>query len=131
MLIGELAQRAGTSARTVRYYEQHGLVRPERSANGYRVYDEPELEIVRKIRALLELGFDLADARPFVTCLRTGHKSGDECPESVESLRRRLAEIDDAIDELSAARRQVSARISAVACPAPKCEFSLYQQGIS
>ncbi|WP_433728759.1 MerR family transcriptional regulator [Nocardia sp. CA-129566] len=124
MLIGELAERAGTSTRTVRYYEQHGLVQPERSANGYRVYDEHELEIVRKIRALLELGFDLVDARPFITCLRNGHRSADECPESVESLRRKLAEIDDAIDRLSAARRHVSARISAVASPPPKCEFS-------
>ncbi|MGO4617857.1 MerR family transcriptional regulator [Nocardia sp. 2YAB30] len=125
MLIGELAERAGTSARTVRYYEQHGLVQPERSANGYRVYDEHELEIVRKIRALLELGFDLVDARPFITCLRTGHRSGDECPESVESLRGKIAEIDDAIDRLSAARRQLSARISALAGRPPKCEFSL------
>ncbi|MEV4126783.1 MerR family transcriptional regulator [Nocardia sp. NPDC049707] len=124
MLIGELAERAGTSARTVRYYEQHGLVQPERSANGYRVYDEHELEIVQKIRALLELGFDLVDARPFVTCLRTGHRSGDECPESVESMRRKLAEIDDAIDRLSTTRRQLSAQISAVAGPPPKCEFS-------
>ncbi len=123
MLIGELAERAGTSARTVRYYEQHGLVQPERSANGYRVYDEHELEIVQKIRALLELGFDLVDARPFVTCLRTGHRSGDECPESVESMRRKLAEIDDAIDRLSTTRRQLSARINAVAGSPPKCEF--------
>ncbi|RMI33421.1 MerR family transcriptional regulator [Nocardia stercoris] len=124
MLIGELAQRAGTSTRAVRYYEQHGLVRPARSANGYRVYDEHELEIVRKIRALLELGFDLADARPFVSCLRTGHRSADECPESVESLRAKLDEIDDAIERLSTIRRSVRARIDAVTAPPPKCEFS-------
>ncbi|MEC3956548.1 MerR family transcriptional regulator [Nocardia sp. CDC153] len=125
MRIGELAERAGTSTRTIRYYEQHGLVQPARSANGYRVFDEQELEIVRKIRALLELGFDLVDARPFVTCLRSGHQSGDECPESVESLRAKLAEIDEAIDKLSTARQQLSARIRAVAETPPKCEFSL------
>lgn len=127
MLIGELAERADTSARTVRYYEQLGLVRPARSANGYRIYDEHELEIVRKIRALLDLGFDLAAARPFVTCMRTGHTSGDECPESVETLRRRIAEIDDAMDRLTATRRQLHARLDAVAGPAPRCEFSLHR----
>jgi DNA-binding transcriptional MerR regulator len=37
MLIGELAERAGTSARTLRYYEAHGLVHAERHANGYRL----------------------------------------------------------------------------------------------
>ncbi|NKY88136.1 MerR family transcriptional regulator [Nocardia veterana] len=125
MLIGELADRAGTSARAVRYYEQHGLVRPRRSANGYRVYDEQELEIVRKIRALLELGFDLADVRPFVTCVRSGHRSADECPESVESLRRKLIEVDAAIDRLAAVRRRLHARLDATDAPAPKCEFSL------
>ena len=53
MLIGELAERAGTSTRTLRYYEPHGLVRPRRSANGYRLYDEAELRVVQEIRALL------------------------------------------------------------------------------
>lgn len=65
MLIGELAERVGTSARMLRYYEQQGLVRSRRSANGYRVYDEHEVDVVRKIRDLLELGFDLADTQPF------------------------------------------------------------------
>ena len=37
MLIGELAERAGTSPRTLRYYEEHGLVRPRRDVNGYRL----------------------------------------------------------------------------------------------
>ncbi|WP_024806565.1 MerR family transcriptional regulator [Nocardia sp. BMG51109] len=126
MLIGELADRAGTSARTLRYYEQHGLLRAERSGNGYRVYDEQELHIVRKIRALLELGFGLEDTRPFVTCLRAGHRNGDECPESVESLRRKLAEVDEAMDNLAAVRRNLSDRlVDAMAEPAPpQCEFT-------
>jgi DNA-binding transcriptional MerR regulator len=46
MLIGELAERAGTSARTLRDYEAHGLVRAERNPNGYRRYDEAELRVV-------------------------------------------------------------------------------------
>ncbi|WP_067674544.1 MerR family transcriptional regulator [Nocardia miyunensis] len=124
MLIGELAARTGISARRLRYYEQCGLVRARRSASGYRVYDEHELDVVRKIGALLELGFDLADSRPFVTCLRAGHRSGDECPESVESLRRRLSEVDEAIDGLATVRRQLSTRIDAAAGPPPQCEFT-------
>ncbi|MGV9816938.1 MerR family transcriptional regulator [Nocardia xishanensis] len=104
MLIGEFADRSGTSARMLRYYEQQGLVRARRSANGYRVYDEGELEIVRKIRAMQELGFDLGDMSPFVTCMRAGNPSGDECPESIDTLRRRLTEVNDAIDELRTVR---------------------------
>jgi DNA-binding transcriptional MerR regulator len=94
MLIGELAERAGTSTRTLRYYEQHGLVRARRSANGYRLYDEDELRVVREIRALLAVGFDLDDIRPFVACLRAGNSSGDVCPDSVAILRRKLIELD-------------------------------------
>ncbi|MET8373547.1 MerR family transcriptional regulator [Micromonospora profundi] len=107
MLIGELAERAGTSTRTLRYYEAHGLVRPQRSANGYRVYDEAELRVVREIRALLDVGFGLDDVRPFVACLRAGNASGDVCPDSVLVLRRKLAEVDDYLERLGDVRRQL------------------------
>ncbi|MGC4804692.1 MerR family transcriptional regulator [Micromonospora sp. DT233] len=107
MRIGELAQSTGTSTRALRYYETQGLVRPRRSANGYRVYDEAELRVVREIRALLAVGFGLDDIRPFVACLRAGHASGDACPDSVAVLRRKLAEVDDYLDRLGSVRRQL------------------------
>ena len=112
MLIGELAQRAGTSARTLRYYETHGLVHAERSANGYRVYDEAELRVVREIRALLAVGFTLDDIQPFVDCLRAGNASGDVCPDSVAVLRRKLAEVDTLITKLDAVRDQLRTQLA-------------------
>ncbi|HEY6593622.1 MAG TPA: MerR family transcriptional regulator [Asanoa sp.] len=111
MLIGELAERAGTSTRTLRYYEEHGLVRARRSANGYRVYEDAELRVVREIRALLAVGFALDDIRPFVACLRAGNPSGDVCPDSVVVLRRKLAEVDACIDRLSTVRGQLHAQL--------------------
>jgi DNA-binding transcriptional MerR regulator len=111
MLIGELAARAGTSARTLRYYEQHGLLRARRGTNGYRRYDEAELRVVGEIRALLAVGFGLDDIRPFVACLRAGHGSGAECPDSVAVLRRKLAEIDTCLDRLGAVRHQIAAQL--------------------
>jgi DNA-binding transcriptional MerR regulator len=112
VLIGELAARAGTSTRTLRYYEAHGLVRPRRSSNGYRLYDDAELRVVREIRALLAVGFALDDIRPFVACLRAGNASGDVCPDSVAVLRRKLAEVDACIDRLSAVRRQLHTQLT-------------------
>jgi DNA-binding transcriptional MerR regulator len=111
MRIGELAERAGTSARALRYYESHGLLRAARESNGYRVYDEAELRVVDEIRALLAVGFGLDDIRPFVACLRAGHESGDACPDSVAVLRRKLAEIDACIDRLGAVREQLQAQL--------------------
>jgi DNA-binding transcriptional MerR regulator len=112
MLIGELAENAGTSTRTLRYYEAHGLVRARRSANGYRVYDEAELRVVREIRALLAVGFGLDDIRPFVACLRAGNTSGHVCPDSVAVLRRKLAEVDAYIDQLGEVRQQLHTQLT-------------------
>jgi DNA-binding transcriptional MerR regulator len=110
--IGELAERAGTSTRTLRYYEAHGLVRAQRLGNGYRVYDEAELRVVHEIRSLLAAGFDLDDIRPFVACLRAGNPSGDACPDSVAVLRRKLAEVDACIDRLQTIRRRLRTQLS-------------------
>jgi len=112
VLIGELAERAGTSTRSLRYYEEHGLLRARRGANGYRVYDEAELRVVAEIRALLAVGLGLDDIRPFVACLRAGNDSGDVCPDSVEVLRRRLAEVDACLDRLTAVRGQLHAQLT-------------------
>ena len=112
MLIGELAARAGTSARTLRYYEQHGLLRAERDANGYRRYDDAELRVVHEIRSLLAAGFGVDDIRPFVSCLRAGNAAGHVCPDSVVVLRRKLAEVDGYIDQLTAVRAQLSDQLA-------------------
>jgi DNA-binding transcriptional MerR regulator len=112
MLIGELAERAGTSTRTLRYYEEHGLVRPQRDANGYRQYDDAELRVVHEIRSLLAVGFGLDDIKPFVACLRAGNESGHVCPDSVVVLRRKLAEVDGYIDQLTEVRQQLRAQLT-------------------
>jgi len=112
MLIGELATRAGTSARTLRYYEQQGLVRASRDARGYRSYDDGELRVVREIRTLLDAGFGLDDIRPFVDCLRAGNDAGHVCPDSVLVLRRRLAEVDGALDQLHTLRDRLRTQLA-------------------
>jgi DNA-binding transcriptional MerR regulator len=107
MLIGELAERSGTSTRTLRYYEQHGLVRARRDSNGYRRYDDAELRMVHEIRALLAVGFGLDDIKPFVECLRAGNAAGHVCPDSVAVLRRKLAEVDAYLSRLTDVRDQL------------------------
>ncbi|WP_214105175.1 MerR family transcriptional regulator [Acrocarpospora catenulata] len=116
MRIGELAERAGVSTRALRHYEQQGLIRARRSANGYRDYDEADVRLVAQIRALTAVGFTLEDARPFVACLLAGHESGAACPESVDVYRRKLAEIDAEIRALVARRAEVAAQLKQ-ACP--------------
>lgn len=108
MRIGELAELAGTTTRTLRYYEQLGLLPARRAGNGYRAYDEADLRLLREIRMLQDFGFGLEETRPFVECLRAGHPEGDSCPASLEVYRRKLAELDDCIARLEDVRRQVA-----------------------
>ncbi|WP_157430294.1 MerR family transcriptional regulator [Actinomadura macra] len=116
MRIGELASRAGVSTRTLRYYEQQGLLPARRAANGYREYEESDLRLLAEIRTLLAAGFTLEDARPFVDCLRAGHAMGAACPESVAVYRRKLAEIDADIRTLVRLRSDVTDQLKR-ACP--------------
>jgi DNA-binding transcriptional MerR regulator len=112
MRIGELADRAGTSARMVRYYEAHGLLRARRSPNGYRDYDDADLRVVREIRSLVEIGFTIEETRPFVDCLRAGNESGMVCPASVAAYRRKLADLDGCIGRLTALRSRLQSELT-------------------
>ncbi|MGI5480542.1 MerR family transcriptional regulator [Streptomyces lavendofoliae] len=124
MRIGELAKRAGTTTRTLRYYESRGLLRARRADNGYRTYDEDDLRLLQQIRTLQDFGFGLEETRPFVDCLRAGHPAGDACPASLDVYRRKLEELDGLIGQLRSVRAEVAARLAlATGTPAPRCQF--------
>ncbi|MER5811077.1 MerR family transcriptional regulator [Streptomyces sp. NPDC002033] len=140
MRIGELAKRAGTSTRTLRYYESRGLLAARRTGNGYRDYDEDDLRLLRQIRTLRDFGFDLEETRPFVDCLRAGHPAGDSCPASLAVYRSKLEELDELIGQLAGVREQVARQLAAAEAiaaesiaaatvaggepPAPRCEMT-------
>lgn len=64
MQIGEVAERVGLSLRTVRYYEEVGLVTPvERSTGGFRIYDQDAVARLMLVRDLKPLGFSLEEIR--------------------------------------------------------------------
>jgi len=123
MRIGELAARAGTTTRTLRYYESRGLLPARRGGNGYRTYDESDLRLLRQIRTLQDFGFDLEETRPFVECLQAGHPEGDTCPASIDVYRRKLAELDELIGELQAVRAQIGVRLATAGGEPPLCEL--------
>jgi DNA-binding transcriptional MerR regulator len=61
MRIGALAQEAGVSSDTLRFYEKQGLIRSQRSENGYRVFAPETAQLVIYIRTANRLGFTLAE----------------------------------------------------------------------
>jgi len=56
MKIGEVSERTGIPTRMLRYYEQQGLLDSERSPNGYRTYDEADVERAARVRGLIQSG---------------------------------------------------------------------------
>ncbi|WP_149184069.1 MerR family transcriptional regulator [Streptomyces sp. TRM49041] len=128
MRIGELAERAGVTTRTLRYYESRGLLPARRTGNGHRVYDEDDLRLLQQIRTLQDFGFDLEETRPFVECLRAGHPAGDACPASLAVYRRKLTELDSLIGRLRSVRDQVATHLAVAEAaehdaPEPQCAF--------
>ncbi|MFI1931980.1 MerR family transcriptional regulator [Streptomyces sp. NPDC020330] len=132
MRIGELARRAGTTTRTLRYYESRGLLPARRAENGYRNYDEGDLRLLLQIRTLQDFGFDLEETRPFVDCLRAGHPAGDSCPASLAGYRRKLDELDALIGQLTSVRAEVGTQLARAELeasatlpggPVPRCEL--------
>ncbi|MET9721492.1 MerR family transcriptional regulator [Streptomyces zaomyceticus] len=128
MRIGELAERAGTTTRTLRYYESRGLLTARRTEQGHRTYDETDLRLLQQIRTLQDFGFELEETRPFVDCLRAGHPAGDACPASIAVYRRKVAELDGLIEQLRAVRAEVGAQLLRAEAelplgPEPRCEL--------
>ncbi|KUJ67009.1 hypothetical protein ACZ90_31865 [Streptomyces albus subsp. albus] len=119
MLIGELAERTGTSERLLRYYEKAGLLRPDRRPNGYRTYDETAPETVLRIRALLAGGLPTRVIRQVLPCT-DAEDSVRPCPGVLDALRAQLHTLDQRAAEIAAARdvlRQTIATAEAATGP--------------
>lgn len=91
MHIGSLAQQAGTTTRTVRYYEEMGLIKPEcRTLGGFRCYCQDQLSRLHTILSLKEMGFDLERIKVILD-KRKNNGTGGELAESIlDDLSHRL-----------------------------------------
>jgi DNA-binding transcriptional MerR regulator len=120
MRIGELARRSGLSARMLRYYEEAGLLRPARTASGYRDYGEAELEAARRIRLLGASGLTVEAIRRLLPCMRTGDGPLFEgCDEIRETLRQAVAELDAQLRTLRESRAIVASYLHELDAGAP------------
>ncbi|MCX5376301.1 MerR family transcriptional regulator [Streptomyces sp. NBC_00091] len=117
MLIGELAEATGTTARALRHYEQAGLISSARAVNGYRVYDERAVVRVRNIRVLLEAGLTLDDVRVFLPCLDGDVAAGPPSPKGLAVARERLAVLEARIAVQTAARDRLRTALAGPAGP--------------
>ncbi|MEV4562286.1 MerR family transcriptional regulator [Nonomuraea sp. NPDC049419] len=114
MRIGELVKRTGVHERLLRYYEEQGLLRPERSASGYREYTETHVDTVRRIRSLLAAGLGTSAIAAVLPCLETdGERLAPTCPDVLGQLRAERDRIDRAMEALRESREALDLVISA------------------
>jgi|SRR5215468_9868944 len=130
MRIGELARRAGVSVPTLRYYERRRLLRtPRRSAAGYRLYDDADLELVDAIKKMKRFGFTLAEIRRVVQLWavpdgkRTPkYRRGDHAclVELAEIARGKLARLDAELARAAKVRDDLAAELARVLDSLPR-----------
>ena len=102
MRIGEVAHRSGVPVKTIRYYEEIGvLAEPRRSESKYRDYEPDVIERLQFIRASQAFGLSLGEIREIVAYRDRGEVP---CAHVLDLLRRRSREIDERIVELQQAR---------------------------
>ncbi len=98
--ITEVAESFGVSTRTIRYYEEIGLLAPDRSEGNQRLYSSAELAKLKLIFRGKRYGFSLDDIKEMVLLFdkdRTGRK---QLERTIEYGKKRIGEIDRKIQEL-------------------------------
>lgn len=109
MNIGEVAEMSGLPAKTIRYYEEIGLVRPRREPNGYRRFGPREMHKLRFLARARGLGFSIEDCRELIALYDDEDRSAGEVRKLAES---HLARIEGKIAELQSLRAALTELIA-------------------
>ena len=110
MNIGEVSDRSGLPAKTIRYYEDIGLVRPLRNDNGYRAFREQDLHKLAFLGRARALGFSIEDCR---TLLGLYEDEKRESAQVKAVAREHLTAIDEKIRQLQSMRKTLSHLVDA------------------
>ena len=112
MQVGELAERAGVSVRSIRHYEGAGLLQAARRPNGYREFDDAAVTRVRTIRDLIDTGFTVEEISSLSSCL-DGTDCAERCSARTAALyRRKLVKIEAQQRTLAQLRGRIEARLA-------------------
>jgi DNA-binding transcriptional MerR regulator len=108
MRIGDVAERTGLTLRTIRYYEEVGLLESvKRLEGGVRVYTSDDVRRLRFIQRLKLLGLSLQEMLELERLYRREHTNRAVLPALIEMLDRHLAQIGDRVAELEGLRDQI------------------------
>ena len=118
LTVSKLADQVGMTPDALRYYERTGLLpKPERTASGYRLYDEETADRLRFIKGAQPLGLKLREIRELLEVLDRGLCP---CGDTEAMLRQPVREIDEEIVRLRDLKRQLVLLVERF--PAEACE---------
>jgi MerR family copper efflux transcriptional regulator len=112
MNIGDVAARSGLPAKTIRYYEDIGLIRPLRSDNGYRAFRESDLQKLSFIGRARGLGFSIEECRRLLALYDDRQRASSDVKALAQT---HLTQIAAKIVELRAMEATLKALVSACA----------------
>lgn len=101
MNVGQAAQRSGLPAKTIRYYEEIGLIAPARAGNGYRDYGEEDIHRLAFLRRARRLGFSIDDCRALMALYRDKARASHDVREIALA---HIRTVEDKIAELEGMR---------------------------
>jgi MerR family copper efflux transcriptional regulator len=101
MNIGDIAKRTGLPAKTIRYYEEIGLVTPHREANGYRVFDDKDMHRLTFLARARALGFPIEECRTLLALYKDDSRASADVKRIAQD---HLAQIEDKIQQLQSMR---------------------------
>ncbi len=101
MNIQKAARLAGLPVKTVRYYDEIGLVCPDRRQNGYRDYSQRDLHMLRFLARARSLGFSIEECRQLLSLYADRNRASRDVKRLAEE---RIRQIDGKIRELQALR---------------------------
>ena len=110
MNIGQAERACGLPAKTIRYYEDVGLVTPDRRANGYRSYQDLDLHKLRFLQRARGLGFSVEDCRALLALYDDKERASADVKSIAEA---HLARIDQKLAELATLRSALTTLVDA------------------
>ncbi len=112
MNISEVGKRAGLPPKTIRFYEEIGLILPRRDTNGYRIFSESDLHRLAFLRRARALGFSVQECRQLLALYNDETRASAD----VKALaREHMARIDKQLEELSQMRSTLADLIESCA----------------
>lgn len=110
MNIGAASEESGLPVKTIRYYEEIGLVRPARSENGYREFLDVDLQRLKFLQRARSLGFSIEECRELLSLYEDRNRASADVR---QITRAKIREVDRKIAELRSLKQVLSDLVEA------------------